>query len=109
MSKPGNYSPQLRELVMVYGIVKEFSQNALALSLLCETLCHLEIGCRALGWRFSSTTTPGGIFRLHVTTGAGDEIAVSEPSWLAAVMNPEFSDAIETAYCNAVQSRIAEG
>jgi hypothetical protein len=102
-------SPELTELIKVHGLVKKFNSDPASQVLAMTTIGQIEIACRTLGWRWSSTISPSGLFRMDVTTSDGREISSCHCSWLACVIDPEFADPIEHAYHDAVRNRVKEG
>ncbi len=102
-------SPELQRLIVVHGQVKKFAADDSGCCMVLETLCMLEIAARALGWRWSSVTTPDHLFRIDVTTADGREFSCCHTSWLACILDPDFADPIETAYYDAIKDRVAEG
>jgi hypothetical protein len=102
-------SEGLSKLIGVHGSVKTFANNPKGTTLLVQTLGQLEIAVRALGWRWSQTTTPEGHWRVNVTTADGREFSSNHCSGFACYLDPDIADPIQNAYHDAIKARVREG
>jgi hypothetical protein len=102
-------SDGLNLLIGTHESIKRFANNPEGVRLLVQTLGWLEIACRALGWRYSHVTTPGGTTRVDVTTGDGREFSSTSCSGFATYIDPAFSTPLKHAYHDAVRNRVKEG